>query len=236
MKLPYEGHILLTSPYGYRTLNCQPDWHPGLDLVGQEQKIVRAAGDGVVKYSDMVTDHNDRTWEWGNFVCVHTGFHYVYTCHLEKRLVSKGQVVKAGDPIGIEGNTGYSFGQHCHFEVRDSTGTAVDPFPLLGLPQSLNRSGVTLYNTFKQPEPEPAEDDIDIAKLTKDQVNYLKDLPESQWSKDEGGFALMKELGLMDGSAPQCYTTREQQAAVFTRYMNMVKKMVEAMLDERLGN
>ena len=219
LKLPYEGHVLLTSPYGPRTLNGAYDWHPGLDLVGQEQKMVRAAGDGVVIYSTRVTDPNDRTSEWGEFVCVHTGFYYVYTCHLAERKVSKGQVVKAGDIIGVEGNTGYSFGQHCHFEVRDGTGTAVDPMPLLGYPQDLNKSGTIFYNTFKEPDP---EDDMSGEEIYKRLTEYLMTLPESSWSVNEGGFARMKELGLMDGKNPRCNLTREQLAAVFTRYMDLI--------------
>lgn len=53
-------------------------------------------------------------------------------CHMAERKVEVGQAVKAGDIIGIEGNTGYSFGSHCHFEVRKN-GVSVDPTPYLGI-------------------------------------------------------------------------------------------------------
>lgn len=226
LKLPYEGHILLTSPFGGRTLNGAYDWHPGLDLVGQEEKVVRAAGNGVVVQSTIVTSHETRDWEWGNWVCIQVGYHYVYTCHLAERLVERGQVVKAGDPIGIEGNTGYSFGAHCHFEVRDGTRIGIDPFPLLGLPQNLNRSGVTLYNTFKKPEPEPTEDDMTGEEIYNKLIEYLSGLKESDWSIREGAFERMKELGIMDGKYPRCFLTREQDAAVMARFMDMVLNMI----------
>ena len=38
--------------------------------------------------------------------------------HLSKQLVRENQVVKAGDVIGLGGNTGFSTGPHLHFETR----------------------------------------------------------------------------------------------------------------------
>ena len=46
--------------------------------------------------------------------------------HMEKRNVSKGQVVKQGDVVGYVGTTGRSTGNHLHFEVRVGS-TRKDP-------------------------------------------------------------------------------------------------------------
>ncbi len=135
----YSGRFKVTSPYGTRTLNGKTETHNGIDVVGMDSKYVCAVVGGVVGASLIITDKNDRTWEWGNYVRIDgdDGKAYYY-CHLDKRLVTRGKRVKAGDHIGIEGNTGYSFGSHCHFEVREG-GVSGDPSPALGIE---NKPGV----------------------------------------------------------------------------------------------
>ena len=86
----------------------------------------------------MITDKNDSTWEWGNYVRVDDGEgNRLFFCHLDSRAVSVGQKVNPGDKLGVMGNTGYSFGAHTHFEVRKSDGkTTLDPAAYLGIPNA----------------------------------------------------------------------------------------------------
>ena len=137
----YSGKFKVTSPFGRRTLNGNPDDHKGIDVVGITDKHVCAVVGGRVVTSKIVTDKSNRTWEWGNYVCIlgDDGRMYYY-CHLSKRLVSVGRRVEAGQHIGIEGNTGYSFGSHCHFEVREN-GVSIDPAPFLGIPNKAGTYG-----------------------------------------------------------------------------------------------
>ncbi len=136
----YSGSYRVTSPFGKRTLNGKEETHRGIDVVGIDTKYVCAVTGGTVAVSTQITERTDRTWEWGNFVRVDgdDGMKYFY-CHLDKRLVPAGKRVNKGDHLGIEGNTGYSFGSHCHFEVRDATGSSVNPAPILGIE---NKGGV----------------------------------------------------------------------------------------------
>ena len=119
---PYKGgKFKVTSVYGNRTLNGSTALHTGLDLVGLSSKELLAVCNGTVLQSRIVAKSSgDLTWQWGNYVMLQaeTGERVIYA-HLSKRLVSKGDKVKIGDVIGIEGNTGYSFGSHCHLEVRN---------------------------------------------------------------------------------------------------------------------
>lgn len=142
MIIPFaSGKVRLTSPYGMRTLNGIPGKHNGYDLVGVDSKEVTAVEGGTVIYSRIIADKNNRTWEWGNYVCVQTvKGQYHYYCHLDSRAVYAGQRIKPGDKIGIMGNTGYSFGEHLHFEARKADGrTPINPQEVLGIP---NKAGV----------------------------------------------------------------------------------------------
>lgn len=133
MNLPYQsGKVTLTSHFGWRTLNGQRDYHKGVDLSGTDKTLV-APCDGVIGSSTIITDKSNLTWQWGNYIRIDTADGLkIFMCHMAARKVKVGQKVKAGDVVGIEGNTGYSFGSHCHFEVRKN-GESVDPTPYLGI-------------------------------------------------------------------------------------------------------
>ncbi len=137
----YNGKFKVTSPFGWRTLNGVSENHKGIDVVGLTDKYIRAVEDGVVAVSTLLDKETDTTgtWEWGNYVRVDTddGLR-MYYCHMSRRIAVVGQRVKAGDILGMEGNTGYSFGSHCHFEVRNRAGVSIAPAEFLGIP---NRCG-----------------------------------------------------------------------------------------------
>lgn len=141
MRVPYKGGACrVTSPFGPRILNGKEGFHAGIDLVTvNDDKRLYAPCDGVVVQSRIVPKSTgDDTWEWGNYVCIKTDDGYqVYMCHMDERKAAVGQRVTAGETIlGIQGNTGYSFGSHCHFEVRRN-GAVVNPAPLLGIPNEV---------------------------------------------------------------------------------------------------
>lgn len=58
---------------------------------------------------------------YGNYISIQQedGLRVLY-CHLECTKVIKGQEVKEGEVIGIEGTTGNSTGIHLHLELRQS--------------------------------------------------------------------------------------------------------------------
>ena len=72
---------------------------------------------------------------YGNYIVIRhpNGLETIYA-HLSKQLVRANQNVKAGEPIGLGGNTGLSFGSHLHFETR-LLGEAIDPSLLFDFAQ-----------------------------------------------------------------------------------------------------
>ena len=209
LSLPFEGRNRITSRYGDRILNGAPDWHPGFDFVGVDSDIVRAPFDCVVGTSAIVTDHADRTWEWGNFIrldgMLDGRMIYIFLCHLDERFVERGQAIKRGDEIGRMGNTGYSFGAHTHVEIRNADAVQLNPAPFFGI-----QNEIGLYENEE-------ENDMDGKEIAEELIEYRATLPESEWSRNEGGFRVATENGIMDGSNPLGFITREQFAAVLYR-------------------
>lgn len=142
MRMPFNSRIRLTSPYGYRLLDGANVWHGGIDLVGEDY-VIRAAVSGKVVVSQIVTNKADATWQWGNYVCVYgDDSHYIYYCHMAERRVAVGQTVREGDILGIMGNTGYSFGDHLHFEVRTARNQQINAAEYLGIDNEVGEVGV----------------------------------------------------------------------------------------------
>ncbi|WP_329904496.1 M23 family metallopeptidase [Porphyromonas pogonae] len=101
----------ITSNFGYRRRFRR--MHYGVDLKLNIGDTVRSAYDGKVRIKDY------EGGGYGNYVVVRhpNGLETVYG-HLSRSLVSEGQIVKAGQPIALGGNTGRSTGPHLHFETR----------------------------------------------------------------------------------------------------------------------
>ncbi len=157
MVIPFTtDRVKLTSGYGSRILDGKTDFHGGYDLVGVGSTDVTAAVGGKVAVSRIVTDKSNLTWQWGNYVCIlGDDGRYYYYCHLASRAVNKGDTVKLGDKLGVMGSTGYSFGAHLHFEVREKDGkTTVSPETILGIP---NKVGV-----YKNSAKSQLERDLDV--------------------------------------------------------------------------
>ena len=105
--LPHEGRV--TSRYGWR----KGRYHNGIDISLTTGDTVVSAFSGKVRYAR----YNEGGF--GNLVVIrHFNGLETFYAHLSKHLVVPNQLVEAGEPIGLGGNTGRSKGAHLHFETR----------------------------------------------------------------------------------------------------------------------
>lgn len=109
--MPTE-HTRITDVFGYRPRRRRS--HYGLDIKVYVGDTIRAAFDGKVR---IVKNQGRRGY--GKYVVIRhdNGLETVYG-HLSKQLVEPNQLVKAGEPIALGGNTGRSTGSHLHFEIQ----------------------------------------------------------------------------------------------------------------------
>ncbi|MBO4210768.1 M23 family metallopeptidase [Micromonospora echinofusca] len=118
-QLPLEDYEFNT-PYGMKWGKL----HTGIDLVAPEGtpyvavhsgKVTTAGWFGGYGYT-VIVQHPD-------------GSEAIYG-HSAELNVKVGQEVKAGDQLGLVGNTGHSYGSHLHLEVHVN-GQPLDPIPWL---------------------------------------------------------------------------------------------------------
>ncbi|YCH10122.1 M23 family metallopeptidase [Arthrobacter sp. alpha11c] len=113
-----------SSPFGLRTspiTGAPGEFHTGQDFAAACGTPVHSADDGYVREVGW------HAWGGGNRIEIDHGNGLITTYnHLQASAVRKGQVVEAGDVIGLVGSTGSSTGCHLHFETIVN-GVLVDP-------------------------------------------------------------------------------------------------------------
>ena len=132
----------VTDIFGYRKRRRRV--HNGLDIKVQIGDTIRSAFDGKVR----IVKNQGRRKGYGKYVVIRheNGLETVYG-HLSKWLVTEDQLVKAGDPIALGGNTGRSTGPHLHFETI-FMGKSLDPALMFDFP---NQDVTSDYYVYRNP-------------------------------------------------------------------------------------
>ena len=137
--LPMDSMTRVTSKYGPRRRRM----HKGIDLKVQIGDTIRAAFDGKVRIK------NFERRGYGYYLVIRhpNGLETVYG-HLSKFLVGVNDIVRAGDPIALGGNTGRSTGSHLHFETR-FLGQAINPADIIDFENSIPHQDQYVFRNVK---------------------------------------------------------------------------------------
>lgn len=105
--------IEITSDYGDRIdpFTGKSSRHNGLDLRASQGDEAYA-----MMFGQVIKVGSDK--RSGKYVTLRHGDFTVSYCHLSKPLVKTGQIVTAGEPVGLTGSTGRSTGPHLHLTLR----------------------------------------------------------------------------------------------------------------------
>jgi murein DD-endopeptidase MepM/ murein hydrolase activator NlpD len=105
------------GPYRYTS-------HIGLDIAAKEGTPVLAAATGIIMFAGW-------TYPYGQLILIShpSGFSTFYG-HNQAMLVTAGENVVQGQPIGLLGNSGRSTAPHLHFEIWEED-HPIDPLTML---------------------------------------------------------------------------------------------------------
>lgn len=143
LQFPFQGTYPIEQPFGPTTNTFEPSYggyphfHTGIDYGVPMSTPIDAANPGTIEVPAYDASG------YGNYI-EDVGTNGITTLygHLSQILVKTGEVVTAGEEIGLSGSTGNSTGPHLHFGVLDN-GTYVDPTPFLS--RSTSNNGVPLF-------------------------------------------------------------------------------------------
>lgn len=123
MAFPLKN-IQINSEFGIRQHPVTHKYcmHNGVDLQARYDPVFSMLPGKVVKSA-----YDKRS---GRYITILTGNYTVSYCHLSSSKVTIGRYVKAGEIIGVSGNTGMSTGPHLHLTIKKD-GKAIDPIILL---------------------------------------------------------------------------------------------------------
>lgn len=140
VRRPLAEHWVLSQGWGawpelYRQITYDGvplKGHNGLDFAAPVNTPVFATADGVVKRVDF------EAGGFGKFILLEHAWGESLYAHLAEAQVSPQMPIKAGQPLGLSGQTGRCYGAHLHFGIRlfpyrrtDGWGGFCDPTPFL---------------------------------------------------------------------------------------------------------
>lgn len=129
----------VTSNFGWRRRRM----HNGIDLKVYTGDTIYASFSGKVR----VRKFERRGYGYYLVVRHNNGLETVYG-HLSKFLVKQDDVVKAGQPIALGGNTGRSTGSHLHFETR-LMGLVINPNEIIDFRNRVAHTDTYLFRSKK---------------------------------------------------------------------------------------
>lgn len=153
---------VITSNFGRRWGR----WHKGLDIKVYIGDTIRAAFSGKVR----IVDYEAKGY--GKYIVIrhNNGLETIYG-HLSRQIVRENQYVKAGEPIGLGGNTGRSTGSHLHFETR-LCGVALNPALMFDFP---NQDVIGDFYTYRKSTIESESESATVARGKAASRGYTKE-------------------------------------------------------------
>lgn len=152
MSKPFSGNYRISGAYGATGGAYGKSTHKGVDFALPNNTPVLAANGGIVL-------RTGRQAAAGVYVVIGVNNREELYFHLNRSVVSVGNIVSSGQLIGYSGKTGNTTGFHLHYEVRIA-GKAVDPTPYYTAvpppPAPVSSTGGGIYRARRHANVRPA--------------------------------------------------------------------------------
>ena len=212
-KLLFEGSGYITQLFGNKLVINGVDiygqyglkGHNGIDYGIPNGRKLYSCINGIVKEA-QIDPANNYTGGYGNYVKVENNECGVVYAHMMSRSVKVGDVVKAGDVLGLSDNTGNSTGPHLHFGVHPIPRNRQNGYN--GYINPFDGSIVQWVDEFEEVKPE------EQVQTSKDKV-YVEDSVSIEIKEPS------EEIGTTD--------------SLFKAIANFIKRLWEAIVRSILG-
>lgn len=159
--------------------------HEGIDIFAPKHTPAIASADGVVTGVKETPIGGKVVW-----LRLLDKNITLYYAHLDKQMVTEGQIVKRGETVGLVGNTGNAktTPSHLHFGIYSSAGP-MDPYPFVkketSTAPSLSNKNLTGYLRVTKTqklgiEKIPVEANTLLVPLAANAKNYISELPDGR--------------------------------------------------------
>lgn len=214
VEMETEGTTIIKPPVNMEKINSEfgrrwGRFHHGVDIGVKSGTNISSPADG--KVIDASTRNNDCG---GTIFVKHADGYKTRYCHVKDIRVTKGDVVKQGDILGLSGGDSEDYGKgnsqkpHLHFEVYKD-GKTIDPLSVINKNYIGTFTGQEIRNSTVTPETaKKMVEQLKNKDITEDEIKKYVDVVSS------GGGELFTDLDL---TTEEGYKTYEKICDDFIR-------------------
>ena len=233
--------LVMTDGYGLSPTSYRNHAHNGIDLKARNEDVMATENQGrVVKVGSDKTSGNFAVVEYDRSDGAKWRVSY---CHLDSVAVRQGDVVNAGQKLGVSGNTGNSTGPHLHLTVkRQDAGTTefktVDPLNYLA--EIAVRGNLTATVVKKGTNADllaSRKGGVDTSPTQADRLMAQSQLTPQQQQNAQAGAQLAQQTGSNDPNTLLAYLmgqNNDDQAA-YGQHGDIFSSLISGLFTSAIG-
>ena len=210
-----DDNLVMSDGFGIGATSYRNHQHNGIDLRAKYQDVLATENQGrVVNVGRDATSGNYAVVEYDRSDGAKWRVSY---CHLDKVDVRQGDVVNAGQKLGVSGNTGNSTGPHLHLTVKyQAAGStefkAVDPLKYLAeIVVRGQLTGTVLKKGTNADLLANLKGGVDTTPTQADKLMAQTQLPPQQQQNALAGAQLTQQTGSNDPNTLLAYLMGQNQ-------------------------